>query len=404
MNEPADSLEAFRQVLEEAPTDKETIEAVRVIGDSHEELRAQAADILEPVLRSTSQYEMLVGVLEMRLRSQSEPADRARTLRSIATVLDDSIKDQAKALDALLRALAESPEDAELHKEIERLAAATNGFGRYADALTDRAGAIFDVVLARDLWTRLGKVSEDKLADEKRAVEAYTKALDQAGDAPDLLEALDRLHGKLGNNRELADVLERRVSVELDPVKQADLYHRLAVLQIKSFQDKHLGLETLHMALDRAPTHEKACETLEELTADAELFEEAAAVLETVYRTRTDYQRLADLFEKRIRHAQMPGDRLRMRLELARVLEDQAADPKRAQRVLEEALSDDASDTQTLSEIERLAAINSQWTEAATSFAKALEDAKELEPVTARDLYARLARWYSEKLADGRSA
>lgn len=402
--EPNEALEAFRMVLEEAPADSVAIDAVRKLGEEREELRLQAAEILEPVLRAGSRFDALVGVLEMRLKAQSEPLDRARTLKSIAVVFDASMSDATKALDAMLRAFAETPDDPAFHDEIERLCVACSGYDRYADALNERAGNTFDAVVAKDLWTRLGRVAENKLSDDKRAVAAYGKALEQAGDAPDLLEALDRLHSKLGNDHELADILERRVSVETDSGKQADLYHRLAVLQIKSFGDKMQGLETLRMALERAPDHVKACETIEELTADKDLFEDAASALETVYRARADFQSLANLFEKRISFAQSPADRLRMRSELARVLEDQANDTRRAQRVLEDAIADDPRDESTLKEIERLAAINAQWTEAARAFAKALEGASDLDSASARDLYARLAGWYRDKLADARAA
>ena len=50
-----------------------------------------------------------------------------------------------------------------------------------------------------------------------------------------------------------------------------------------------------------------------------------------------DSERLAGLLEKKVAHAQSARDRIRIRLELARVLEDQTHDAKRAQRVLEAA-------------------------------------------------------------------
>ena len=398
--EPSDALEAFRMVLDEAPEDGASIEAVREIGERFEELRLDAADILEPVLRSTGKHDTLVGVLEMRLHAQHEPQDRAQTLRAVADVLDTSLTDQSKAVDALIRALAETPEDTGLHEDIERLAEASDGHAKYADALEERAGKIFEATLATDLWTRLGRICEGKLSDDKRAVEAFTRALEQAGDSPELLEALDRLHSKLNNAQELSEILERRVSVETDPLAQADLYHRLAELQIESFGDKMQGLETLRMALDHSPDHEKACETLEKLTEDRELFDEAASALETVYRTRADYERLAGLYEKRVSFAEVPMDRLRMRLDLARVLEEQAGDAKRAQRVIEAALMDDAADTEVLGKLQDLAELNQQWTEAAKALSGALGKAESLDAMTARDLYARLADWYRNKLAD----
>ena len=405
MAEPTEALEAFRMVLEEAPEDRDTIEAVREIGEGFEDLRLDAADILEPVLRNTSQFDMLVTVMEMRLLAQHDVAERALTLRSIATVLHDSLHNTERALEALLRALAETPEDTGLHDDIERMAeAASNGFQQYADVLEERAGKTFDAALATDLWKRLGRICEQKLENDKRAVEALSRALDQAGDEPELLASLDRLHSKLGNTRELNEILDRRVHVETTPEGQADLYHRIAVLQLESFDDKMTALENLRQALDHVPTHEKACDTLEKLTEDKNLFEDTAAALEGVYRARGDFSRLASLYEKRVSFAEDPSERLRLRLDLAGVLEEQAEDPKRAQRVIEAALEDDVCDSDVLAKLEQLAGANQQWTEACKAFHGALSKADGLDPMTLRDLYVRLADWYRIRLADGKSA
>src|SRR6185369_16609226 len=113
-----------------------------------------------------------------------------------------------------------------LHDDIEKLSARSEGWGRYADALATRAGATFDATVAKDLFVRLGRIAEEKLQDDRRSVEAYAKAVEHAGDTPELLEALDRLHGRLGDQKALADVLERRVPLVSGERDQADLLHR----------------------------------------------------------------------------------------------------------------------------------------------------------------------------------
>src|SRR6185295_5308074 len=144
--------------------------------------------------------------------------------------------------------------------------ARSGGWGRYCDALAARAAGIFDAVVAKDPFLRLGRLAEEQLKDDRRSVEAYAKAVEHAGDTPELLEALDRLYGRLGDMKALADVLERRVPVMRAEREQADLLHRLAVIQIETFGDKSQGLGTLRQALDRAPDHLPASEALEALT------------------------------------------------------------------------------------------------------------------------------------------
>src|SRR5262249_26106168 len=148
--------------------------------------------------------------------------------------------------------------------------------------------------------------------------------------------------------RSLLDILERRVTVEPEAKKQAELLYRQAHLQIHEYDERSPGLATLKQALERDPDHGPSREALEALTQDATLFEEAAEALEGVYRIGGDSQRLVALYEKRIAFAGSGRDRTRIRLDLAKLLEDASRDPRRAQSVLEDALADDPTDVDVL--------------------------------------------------------
>ena len=403
LESPSDALSQYRLVLDDDAGNDHAIAAARAIGDAREELRLDTADILEPVLRAGARHEELVAILELRLKAQTDPSDRATTLRAIAAVEDEGRKRPEAAEAALLRAIEDTPDDTSLHEDIEKMCARSAGWGRYADTLTARAGAIFDATVAKDLYVRLGRIAEEELKDDRRAVGAYAKAVEHAGDAPELLVALDRLYGRLGEHKELADVLERRVPLADTDKDRADLFHRLAAIQIDSFGDKALGLATLRQALDRAPDHAEACKALEALTDTRELFDEAAEALEGVYKALGDHQALAKLYEKRIGHAETAGDRVRLRLDLARVLEERASDPKAAQAALEAAFADDPTDPDVLAEIERLAPVTEGWKSASERLDKAIR-ASDLPSETARDLWMRIAGWRKDKIGDARDA
>ncbi|HVU03518.1 MAG TPA: tetratricopeptide repeat protein [Polyangiaceae bacterium] len=399
-----DALEAYGLVLSEVPGDAAAIAAVRKLGEEHEHLRTTAAGILVPVLSQAGRFSDLVEVLEMRLTTETEPASRAATLRSIAQVLEEKLEKPGDAESALLRAIAEQPDAVDLHTEIERLAGLSKGWERYADALGERAQATFDVQLAKDLYTRLGRVAEVQLEDRKRAIAAYLRAVEQVGDQPELLESLDRLYGAIGDSKSLADVLERRVAIVDGANEQATLHYRLAVLFVTEFKEPSRGLQSLRAALERNPDHEEALEELEGLTDDRDLFEEAAEVLEGVYRSRGRTDRLAALYEKRVGFAGTAGERVDMRRNLARVLEEEAKDPAAAQRVLQQGLADDPSDSALLEQIERLAGITGNWDGAAAALRDAVDKKVDLVPDVARDLSVRVAVWYRDRANDAKSA
>jgi tetratricopeptide (TPR) repeat protein len=399
------ALDAYREVLETG-ADDETIAAVRELGESREELRETAADILEPVLRGSGGNEALADVLEMRLRAQTEPSSRAATLRAIAEVSESKLGDNKRAQEALHRALAEMPSDGELHKEIERVAELNgeDGWKRYAVALEERAGSIFDAEVTNDLFVRLGRVSEDKLHDDAKAAKAYAQAAEHAGDSPEILSALDRLYARLGDSRNLADVLERRASVEADAAVQAELTFRMAALQLKEFGEKRRALATLRTALERVPDHGPSREVLEGLLDDDDLFQDAFEALEQTYRALGRSEDLAKLYERRVGRAQGAREKNRSRLDLARVLDEQAHDAARAQRVVEEAIAEDASDPDALAELERLAAVTNQWKEAAEALAGSLRKATDLPAQSRAELWVRVAGIHKDKTQDARGA
>jgi tetratricopeptide (TPR) repeat protein len=399
------ALETYRGVLD-GGYDEESVAAIRSIGESRDELRGDAADALEPVLRAAGRHQELASTLELRLRAQTEAPDRARTLRSLAEVAETALQDLERAESALIRALAEEPQDPSLHAEIERLAGriGPDGWRRYADALQDRAVGIFDANVAADLFVRLGRASEEKLDDAPRAAKAYAAAGERMGDDPDVLRALDRLLVRLRDTKALADVLERRIAVETAADVQADLLNRLAVLQVHEFGERAQGLATLRQALERVPDHAASRVVLEGLLDDSALFEDAFEALEFVHRTLGRTEELAKLYERRVARAQSTSDRIRARLDLARILEEMVGDRARAQRAVEAAVAEEASDEDSLRELERLATINSAWQEAAETLSGALEAANDLPAATRMDLYVRLAQWRRDKLDDKRRA
>jgi tetratricopeptide (TPR) repeat protein len=399
-----EALEAYRLALGEAPGDGELIAAVRGIGQSHEDLRGSVAEILVPVLESSARHAELCDVLELRLSIETEPSERVQTLRTIARVLEQRLADPGKAEAALLRAINERPDDLELHTEIERLAAASGGFARYADALSDRAQSTFDPEVARELYVRLGRIAEQELKDDQRAVLAYKRAVEQAGDQPELLDALDRLYTRLGDHEAVAEILERRVSVEASDERQADSYFRLAELQLAQFREPERALGSLRMALERVPGHEAAIRELEKLLDVPDLFEEVSELLESVYRSRGMTERLPKLFERRIGFADSVEARVDMRRSLARVLEQDCADARAAQRVIELGLSEAPSDTALLEELERLATATGEWDKACAALSAALSSNMELAPEVGVSLTMRLAEWYRERAGDPAAA
>jgi tetratricopeptide (TPR) repeat protein len=405
LQDPASAIQTYREVLS-AGLDDVAAAAILKLGEAHDDLRAEAADALEPVLRAAARYADLVAALRLRLRAQTEARERAVTLRAIAEVSERDLGDADAAQAALLEALPEEPQDAALHGDIERLSErlGAHGWRRYAETLEGIAPNVFDAAVAGDVLVRLGRAAEEKLDDAPRAASAYVAAAERGGDDPGVLRALDRLFTRLGDDRRLADVLERRVGTEADPGVQADALHRLGVLQVRRFGERAQGLATLRRALDLVPDHAPSRQEIETLLDDDALFDEAFEALEQIHRSLGHSEDLARLYERRVVRAAEVPDRVRARLDLAKVLAEVVGDGTRAQTAVQAAVTEDPADEDALAELERLAAANRAWGEAADAFGAALEAAQDLPAETRTQLWCRLAAWRRDHLDDGRRA
>ncbi|MCA9617373.1 MAG: hypothetical protein KC731_00030 [Myxococcales bacterium] len=412
-----DALDQFRQVLEEDESNGHAIEKCQHIAQNYEELRLEVAALLEPVLQSASRHADLVAMMELRFSAQTDPSDRAKTLSGIALIQEEQLDAPEAARDTLLRALVETPEDAHIHDEAERLSDLTADWAKYADVLSERAEASFDAVVQTDLYSRLGQIAEEQLDQKDRAIAAYSKAADQADDPAPILEALDRLYVATKRHKELSAVLERRADMELEPKPKAGLLHRLGVLLIEEFDERERGLGMLRDAAELDPEHAGVREALEKLTEDEALFEEVAEILDTMYRVAQDSASRAKLRNKRISYAPSAADRVRLRLELAQMLEDESFDTKSAQDVIQQAFFDDATDAELLAQLERLATTNAgteqgaeAWRRAADCIGESVQKAlraeveSDMTPELARDLYLRSAGWYRDHVDDAAAA
>lgn len=399
-----EALETYGMILDERPDDEVALDGVFALVEREEHLSRQAADLLIPALRQTSLRERLIAALRLRLRDEHEPLARVETLRTIARVYADELKQPSLALDALLEAMAETPDADDLYQELEALAAMTNAWGRYAQALQQRAAEVFDSELAGRLWVRAGQVFEQRLGKVDEAIAAYQTATEQTGDRLDLLEALDRLHTGKGDTDAIIALLDRRMSLAESDQAQAVLLCKRGRLQLEELDSPADAIASFKQALELDPSNEDASRLLFSLLENDRYFTEVFDILDGVYRDRTASSELAALHRLRVKRASSPQDRIDMRRSLAQVLEDECKDPRGAQTVLIESFLDDPEDEGLRDEVERLLPITEAWTEGAQALLSVLSANKKLSPEASARIAWRAAEWLQNGAKDAEAA
>ena len=369
----------------------------------HEELRGTRGRDPGAGARAGWAAAELCDVLELRLTVETEPTERVQTLRTIARVLETNLGKQAgRRVGVAARDQRASGRSGAAHRA---RAAVTRHLGLCplrrrlvrSRRLHLRSGGSRSALRAARAHLRGGAEGRSARRDRLQAGgRAGRRPAGAAGRARSAVHAARRARG---GGRNLGASSLRRSSDE----RQADLYFRLALLQIQRFQEPARGLGSLRMALERVAGHEAAVAELEKLVENEELFEEVAEMLESVYRSRGLTDRLAKLYEKRVgfadsrgrahRHASQPGARARRGARSrGRAARDRAG-PGRGSRGQRAARRDRAPGSD-----------HGRVGQACQALASAIAVKSNLTPESGVELSMRLAGWYRDKALDNAAA
>ena len=405
MDDVLTALPTYEEVLQLDTHFEPAIDALLRISKL-EDYRVQASEIVEPLLRTQERWDELAELLEGKVSAAYDPEDKRVELRRLAEVHELGRHDKGAAFKALSRALAEDPADGQTADDIERLTAELGQWDKAADVFAERASSVLDPDTSRALYNRLARIAEQHLEDDARAVEAYTRAIEQAGDDPDSLAALDRLYTKLQAWSELGEILDRRIQASMDPVERSELLVRLGTLKQSQFADLRGAFRAFQEVLDREPSEPRAVAAMESLLEDDELAPDVVEVLEPVYRQTEATEKVAALYDVRIHLAETTGERVRFLQDQALVYENELGDTARALDALRRAFELDPRDEALANDLERLApTVEGGWESLRGLIERVLEkDDGDMDRMAVRDLNMRGARWYRDHLADPEAA
>ncbi|MET0285281.1 MAG: tetratricopeptide repeat protein [Polyangiales bacterium] len=390
-----EAIECYREALAIDPGHEPSIRALMRIGEQAEQ-RARIEEILEPILRNGGRWDDLATVLSRAVVGVNDAHERQQRLLRLAEIHERGRNDLAAAFDAVCEALVQDADEPTLPDELERLAGQLSTWDRAVDVLALRAAKVGDAEQARDLYRRMGAISERELKDVPRAIEHYEQALARGGDEPTILSELDRLYASSERNDALADVIERRVAVA-NQDEAIELLVRLGELRQTRFNDPRSALNAYRDVLDRAPGDARVTEKLEGLLSDRTLAPEVVELLENAYRNTDNIAKVAGLYEARLSFAESSSDRARLLGELASLYENELNDKPKAAETLRRAFEADPSDFGVLDEVERVAHAARRF-DVLAGLVETATQGDGLPRNDRRDLWMRAAAWYRDRL------
>jgi tetratricopeptide (TPR) repeat protein len=405
------ALTAFRDALERNPNHVGARNALAKLLDKSE-TREGALEVLEPLAAASGDHEELIALYERRLEMHDDRAERAHWLRKIAEVAADQLGSPDRALDALGRALKEEPLPGAALEDLERIAGAAR-IPAAGAAHIELALVGAEPEAARELAARAAKLYVEG-GDRDAAERLYRFVLEGDPENVDALTALEDLYRKLADDVRLANVLEKRAEVELDPnarrgrlMEAARLYERqgglanaIAALQRLGASDEgdaealtELGRlleaagqvpELISVLADRARVTEDPHQRtvlwsrvgelrlgmLNDLEGAADAYREALegtpddavalSALEAIEERRQDFSTLQDVLMRRL-GVSSGADQVAVLLKLARNAEQKLSDVDQAIGFLKQVVDVDPRNGFAFLELERIMRENARW-------------------------------------------
>ncbi len=350
------------------------IERLAQVAQHQEEL----ADFYEKIAESSFPGDA-DGLLSLRraahLRAQQGEIERAIGLWR--DVLNESPNDR-EALDALARLLEGGVASAEELAEIYQRQAASETESE------KRIELLFRVFQAKN-----------ELGNEQEIISIARELITLSPKQQDILEMLNNVLSRLGKNQERADVLRLLSETSDDNQYRHELgLERAAILEKEG--QVELAVAAYGAILEQAPQESLAVAGLERLILLPEGRSQAAAILESEYRSRNEESRLVDILDIRASYLQ-PPERIAVLREIARIRYSQG-EKSLALAALIGCFHDDPGSEACRNELERLASETGEYAQLAAAYEDELE--RNHHPEIRQILWRQLGSLYADCLGD----
>lgn len=337
-------LTEIRDVQDEKLGEKELafIAACRVYKENPMDLHS--AEVLERIGLETGGAEELSAVLEDELDNIHDSQVKVASLRRLARLYAEELKDVHQAETALGKILELEPADIEAIDMMAGLGAREERFDKQIQALERKLQAVGEDTTRKAILFDIAHIWEDRIGDVDEAIVALGRVLEIDGADINALDGLARMYAGESKWGELAHTLTRKVELAHDPRQGIDLRLQVAALCEGELADNEAAIEWYRGVLEFDPGNAVAL-----------------ASLERQYTSMERWSELIQIFEVQIAQATANEEKIRILSKEAQIYEEHFASQKDAAAAYERVLALDATQMVAVTQLERLLRVLAEW-------------------------------------------
>jgi tetratricopeptide (TPR) repeat protein len=378
-------LRKIAHVFEEHLDDKE--QALEALVNALEEdfHDRETARYLERMAQATGKWGELIQRANNWLAQQTEPAQKIRLCLHLAKWYGDDLGHPEYAQPYYAQIVQLEPNNVGAFRQMGQLYRKSANWQQLGATLTRALDVAITDLDRKEILTELGELLDGQMGQTEQALTYFQRALDVDPVFIPALENLERIYTTKGQNKELADVLARKVPALTQPAELAATKLRIAALYETALADPSRAAQVYREVVDIDPANLPALRGLAR-----------------IYELLEQWSDLVRVLESELDVVSTERERLELLMQLAALQEEHFLKADLAARRLEQVLEIDASHEQAYFALERNYRKLRQWHDLISAYERHIGSTPDRK--IKLDLYAAVAQVFADEVQDTEKA
>ena len=379
--EKTELLRKIARVFEEHLDDKnQALDAlINALGEDFHD--RETAKYLERMAQATGRWGEVIQTANTWLKEQTDPKQKIRLCLHLAKWYGDDLGHPEFAQPYYAQIVQLDPNNVGALRQMGQLYRKSANWQQLGATLTRALDVAIADVDRKEIMTELGELLDSQMSQTDQAISYFQRALEVDPQYIPALENLERIYGAKGQNRELVDVLQRKVPALTDPVQIAT-----TKLRVGSLYETNLNDPTKAAVVYR-----------EVLDVDAANLQGMRG-LARVYELLNQWAELVKILEAQLDVVATERERIDVLMHLANMQEEHFLKADIAAQRLEQVLEIDANHEEAYFALERNYRKLRQWLELINAYERHV--AATVDRKTKAGLYGAIAQVYADEVED----
>ena len=345
----------------------------------------ETARYLERMCQATGRWAEVIQTVNGWLKRQTEPQDKIRLCLHLAKWYGDDLGHPEYAQPYYSQIVQLDPLNVGATRQLASLHKKAGNWQQMGATLTRALDVATNDLDRKEILNDLGELVESQMQQTEQAISYFQRALEVDPHFLPSLENLERIYSSRSQNRELVDVLQRKVPALKGASDVAATKLRVGQLYETSLSDPTRAAQVYKVVTEAEPAHLQA---LRGLTR--------------VYETLEQWPELVTVLESQLEAVSTERERIDVLMHLATLHEEHFLKADLAAQRLEQVLEIDPNNEEAYFKLERNYRKLRQWLDLINTYDRHIAATHDRK--TKVELFGAIAQVYSDEVEDAERA